>query len=150
MFPDTAITILHSLARPLNPTDPTKAAKSNTEGEPHAWQAPYSNPKLSTALESYLKQLKIEFIGNAKVDIPSSSSSSPSASQQEGVWDGTPGLQDGLKKVSLPDGKTVEGDYFFVGIGNKSNAGFVEKADSGAVVKGMVRVDQYLKVSLFI
>lgn len=48
--------------------------------------------------------------------------------------------------MTLPDGRVVEGDYFFVGIGNKSNAGIVEKADSGAVVNGLIKVDKYLKV----
>jgi NADPH-dependent 2,4-dienoyl-CoA reductase/sulfur reductase-like enzyme len=87
-----------------------------------------------------LKQLKIEFIGNSKVAIPSSEA-------KEGEWDGSFGLQNGLKKISLPDGKTVEADFVFIGMGNKSSADFVEKADSGAVAGGLVRVDEYLKVS---
>jgi hypothetical protein len=140
-FPVTQITVLHSLAKPLNPTDPSKAAKSNIEGTPHAWQVPYNNPKLSNSLETILPQLKIEFIGNAKVPIPTTGSE-----VKEGEWDGSFGLQNGLKKIALPNGEIVEGDFFFLGLGNQSNAGFVEKADSGAVVNGLVRVDDYLKV----
>jgi hypothetical protein len=140
--PDTAITILHSLSRPLNPADPSKAARANTEESSRGWQSPVSSSKLSTQLESYLKRLNIEFIGNARISIPD-----PSKSQQGSEdWDGSAGLQDGLKKVTLPDGRVIEGDYFFVGVGNKSNAGIVEKADSGAVVNGLIRVDKYLKV----
>lgn len=137
------MTVLHSLARPLNPSDPAKAAKVNTEGAPHAWQAPLSNPKLSTALETYLKQINIEFIGNAKVNIPSGGADG----QDPAAWNGSAGLQDGVKRVTLPDGKVIEGDYFFIGVGNKSNAGFVESSDKGAVVNGLVGVDEYLKVS---
>jgi hypothetical protein len=124
----------------LNPADPAKAAEVNSKGTPHGWQAPLVNPKLSTAVETALKQLKIEFIGNSKVTIPSSSVG-------EGEWDGSFGLQDGFKKVALPDGKAIEADFVFMGLGNKSNANFVEKADSGAVVDGLVRVDEYLRVS---
>ena len=124
----------------MNTADPTKAAKSNTEGTPHSWQAPLVNPKLSTAVEAALKTLKIEFIGSSKVSIPTSNVG-------EGEWDGSFGLQNGLKKVLLPDGKTVEADFVFMGLGNKSNAGFVEKTDSGAVAGGLVKVDEYLKVS---
>ena len=49
--------------------------------------------------------------------------------------------------MALPGGKTIEADFIFMGLGNKSNANFVEKADGGAVVDGLVRVDEYLKVS---
>jgi hypothetical protein len=97
------------------------------------------NPKLSTAVEAALKTLKIEFIGNSKVNIPSSGA--------EGQWDGSFGLQNGLKKIALPDGKIIEADFIFMGLGNQSNASFVEKADSAAVVDGLIRVDEYLKVS---
>jgi len=132
------------MAKPLNPTDPAKAAKSNNEGTPHAWQSPYNNPKLSNSLETMLPTLKIEFIGNTKVTIPKSGDQ-----VKDGEWDGSFGLQDGVKKITLSSGKVVEGDFVFMGLGNKSNAGFVEKADAGAVVNGLVRVDDYLKVSPF-
>jgi hypothetical protein len=142
LFPEKKITIVHSQAHPMNAANPAKAARVNTEGTPHAWQAPLVNPKLSTALEAALKTHKIEFIGNSKVSIPTSSTR-----VGEGEWDGSFGLQNCLKKISLPNGKTVEADFVFMGLGNKSNAGFVEKSDSGAVVDGLVRVDEYLKVS---
>jgi hypothetical protein len=132
------------MSKPLNPTDPAKAAKSNNEGTPHAWQSPYNNPKLSNSLETMLPTLKIEFIGNTKVTIPKSGDQ-----VKDGEWDGSFGLQNGVKKITLPSGKVVEGDFFFMGLGNKSNAGFVEKADAGAVVNGLVRVDDYLKVGPF-
>jgi hypothetical protein len=139
LFPDKSITLVHSLAHPLNAANPAKAAEVNSKGSPHGWQAPLVNPKLSTAVEAALKTLKIEFIGNSKVNIPSSGA--------EGEWDGSFGLQNGLKKIQLPDGKTIEADFVFMGLGNKSNAKFVEKADSAAVVDGLIRVDEYLKVS---
>jgi hypothetical protein len=142
LFPDKKITIVHSSAHPLAAADPAKAAKSNTEGTPHAWQSPLVNPKLSTAIEASLTQLNIEFIGNTKVAIPRSESKVGA-----GEWDGSFGLQDGVKTVKLPNGKTIEADYVFMGLGNQSNAGFVEKADSGAVINGLVKVDEYLKVS---
>jgi hypothetical protein len=139
LFPDKSITLVHSGAHPLNPANPAKAADVNSKGSPHGWQAPLVNPKLSTAVEAALKTLKIEFIGNSKVRIPSSGA--------EGEWDGSFGLQNGLKKISLPDGKIIEADFIFMGLGNQSNASFVEKADSAAVVDGLIRVDEYLKVS---
>lgn len=139
LFPDKSITLVHSGAHPLNPANPAKAADANSKGSPHGWQAPLVNPKLSTAVEAALKTLEIEFIGNSKVNIPSSGS--------EGEWDGSFGLQNGLKKISLPDGKVIEADLIFMGLGNQSNASFVEKADSAAVVDGLIRVDEYLKVA---
>ena len=106
----------------------------------------YSSPptalKLSVALESQLKQLGIELITNDQVVIPSST-----ANLDPGEWDGKPGLQDGVKKVKLKSGKTLEADYVFVGIGNKPNVELVQKADPGALVAGLVGVDEYLKVS---
>jgi hypothetical protein len=69
------------------------------------------------------------------------------SSGAEGQWDGSFGLQNGLNKISLPDGKIIEADFIFMGLGNQSNACFVEKADSAAVVDGLIRVDEYLKVS---
>jgi hypothetical protein len=124
----------------MNAASPAKAADANSKGSPHGWQAPLVNPKLSTAVEAALKALKIEFIGDSKVNIPTFAG--------EGEWDGSFGLQNGIKKVQLPGGKTIEADFVFMGLGNKSNASFVEKADRGAVADGLVRVDEYLKVSL--
>lgn len=124
----------------MNAANPAKAADANSKGSPHGWQAPLVNPKLSTAVEAALKALEIEFIGDSKVNIPTSAG--------EGEWDGSFGLQNSIKKVLLPGGKPIEADFVFMGLGNKSNASFVEKADSGAVADGLVRVDEYLKVSL--
>lgn len=43
----------------------------------------------------------------------------------------------------------VEGDYFFIGIGNKYNTDIVKRADEGAVVdNGMIWVDEYFKVGV--
>jgi len=142
LFPDKSITLVHSGAHPMKPSNPAKAANVNSKGSPQGWQAPLVNPKLSTAVEAALKTLKIEFIGNSKVNIPSSGA--------QGEWDGSFGLQNGLKKIQLPGGKTIEADFIFMGLGNKSNASFVEKADNAAVVDGLIRVDDYLKVSFMI
>lgn len=53
-----------------------------------------------------------------------------------------------MKEFTLKSGKKVEADYIFVSIGNKPASGLVEQADEGAVQGGMVKVDEYLRVSL--
>ena len=64
-----------------------------------------------------------------------------------GEWDGKPGLQHGIKKIALRSGREVKADYVFFSVGNKPNSALVESVDRGAVVSGMVRVDQYLRVN---
>lgn len=101
-----------------------------------------TNPKLSKALEKYLAQLNIKVILNAKANIPKDVKS-----VESGEWDGSFGLQDGVKKVKLSTGEVVEGDYFFIGIGNKYNTDIVKAADEGAVTdSGMIWVDQFFQV----
>ena len=111
----------------------------------------YNNPptamKLSTTLELSLKELGIDFIPNESVQIPSSHAGTAGSGVRQGEWAGVEGLQDGLKQVKLSSGKVLEADYVFVGIGNKPNVSLVEKADPGALVAGLVAVNQYLKVS---
>ena len=103
--------------------------------------------KLSTTLESSLKQLGIEFVPNESVQIPPSNAGAAGAGVEQEDWDGTEGLQDGLKKVKLSSGKVLEADFIFIGVGNKPNVSLVEKADPGALVAGLVGVNHYLKVN---
>lgn len=126
---------MHNQSRILNPSsNPNPAQKAE------AWSAPSSYPKLSTALEAELKALNIDVILNDRVDFPSGEAS-------EGAWNGTSGSLGGVKTLKLQSGKTVEADYVFVSVGNKSGAGLVEQADKGAIDGGMVKVDEFLRVS---
>jgi NADPH-dependent 2,4-dienoyl-CoA reductase/sulfur reductase-like enzyme len=99
-------------------------------------------PKLSSALEAAIPALGIELILNERVVVPS-----PGAAVAEGEWDGSFGALGGIKRVKTVGGKTVEADYVFVSIGNKPNSAIVQKADPAAVKRGLVVVDEFLRVS---
>lgn len=111
----------------------------NSSSKADHWSAPSSHPKLSTALEKELADLNIDVVLGNKVQIPAN----PASAEE---WDGTFGLQEGVKKVKLNSGKVIEADYVFVGVGNKPNGGFVGDADASAVDGGMIRVDEYFNV----
>ena len=136
-YPDASVTIVHSQTHVLNPQSP--------KVDPNAGPFDYSNPptalKLSKALEDDLKRLNIDLVAGDGVVIPSGPVSEPSA------WDGSFGLQKGIKKVTLQSGKVLEADFVFVGGGNKPNTQLVASADPGAVAAGLVAVDKYLRVS---
>ena len=141
LYANPSITLIHSQSQLLNPTSPGNATKANTEGKP-SYNAPNTNPKLSKALNKYLAQLNIKVILNAKANIPKDASS-----VSDDQWDGSFGLQDGVKKITLSTGEVVEGDYFFIGVGNKYNTEIVKAADAGAVTdNGMIWVDPFFKV----
>ncbi|WWC66586.1 uncharacterized protein I206_100489 [Kwoniella pini CBS 10737] len=133
--PDKTITVVHSSEHVLNPT----ADAPDPKGKTHSYSSPPTLPKLSITLEKVLKEMKIDVITSDKVIIPASQSTPEE-------WSGAFGLQDGLKTVKLQSGKTLEADYVFVSIGNKPNVSLVEKADKGAVISGLVDVDDYLRV----
>lgn len=98
--------------------------------------------KLSNALTTQLKELNIDLITNDRVSIPSESSSESS------VWDGSFGLQNGLKTVRLDSGKTLQADFVFISTGNKPNISLVQSKDAGAITQGLIAVDKNLKVRL--
>ena len=52
-----------------------------------------------------------------------------------------------MTKVKTESGKVFEADYVFQSIGNKPNVQIVEAADKGAIDSGLIRVDEYLRVS---
>ncbi|WVF70729.1 hypothetical protein IAT40_005522 [Kwoniella sp. CBS 6097] len=133
--PDTAITVVHSSSHVLNPT----AAAPNPEGKAHSYSSPPTLPKLSVTLEKLLSDMKIDLILDDKVAIPAVQTNPED-------WSGAFGLQDGVKHVKLNSGKVLEADYVFVSVGNKPNVSLVEKTDKGAIVSGLVGVDEYLRV----
>ena len=120
----------------LNPT----AKQPDLNSGHFNYSSPPTAAKLSKTLEGQLKTLKIELVLNDKVMIPAESSPDVSA------WDGSFGLQSGLKKVKLQSGKALEADFVFVSIGNKPNVSLVENVDKGAITQGLIAVDEYLKV----
>lgn len=120
----------------------SKASDFNVTGNPHAWNAPACNPKLSVALEKLIAECHIDLIPNDKALVPSES-----AIVSPTDWDGSFGLQKGMKTVKLGSGREIKADFVFVGIGNRSNVELVEDVDDGALVDGQVWVDEYLRVS---
>ncbi|WVW82068.1 hypothetical protein I302_104073 [Kwoniella bestiolae CBS 10118] len=135
-YPDKSITIVHSLSSVLHP----QATAPDPKGKAHSYSSPPTLPKLSVTLEKLLADSKIDLILNDKVEIPAEQTSAED-------WSGSFGLQDGVKKVKLQSGKTLEADYVFVSIGNKPNVGLVQQADKDALISGMVGVDEYLRVT---
>lgn len=137
--PSTSITIVHANKRVLNPDPAPKPAT----GPAQSYNAPSTAPKLSAALEKELADLKIDLVLGDKVAIPADPAGLASAED----WDGSFGKQAGMKRVKLQSGKTLEADYVFVSVGNRPGSGLVKETDEGAVVDGMVWVDEYLRVS---
>ncbi|WWD18058.1 hypothetical protein CI109_102505 [Kwoniella shandongensis] len=136
--PSTSVTIVHSEPHVLHVT----ATAPSTEGKVASWSSPPTHPKLSANLEKILKTMNVDLIFSDKVVIPTSENT-PSS---EDDWSGKFGLQDGLKKVKLASGKTIEADYVFISIGNKPNVQLVKDVDVGALNSGLVSVDKYLKI----
>ena len=120
----------------LNPTaNPPDLNKVTT-----TYSSPPTAPKLSVALERDIKALNITLITNEKVNIPTS------APGDATEWDGSFGLQSSVKKVSLASGKKLVADFVFISVGNQPNINIVEKADKGAIISGLIAVDEYLRV----
>jgi hypothetical protein len=119
----------------------SKASSSNSSGNPHAWNAPACSPKLSTALEKLISECLIDLIPNDKALVPSEH-----AILGPDEWDGSFGLQKGMKIVKLGSGREVRADFVFIGIGNRSNVELVEEADDSALADGQIWVDDYLRV----
>lgn len=131
------ITVVHNLSSVLNPTaNPPDINKITS-----SYSSPPTAPKLSVAIEKDMKALKIDLIPNERVLIPAPQGG-------PGDWDGSFGLQTGVKKVTLASGKKVDADFVFVAVGNKPNVELVEKADKEAVVSGLIGVNEYLRVSV--
>jgi hypothetical protein len=123
--------------------NPFSAASSfNATGNPHAWNAPACSPKLSLALEKLIHECLIDLVCDDKALVPSEG-----AQLGPDEWDGSFGLQKGMKTVKLGSGKEVKADFIFVGIGNRSNVELVEQGDDSALVDGQIWVDDYLRVS---
>ncbi|ORY20957.1 hypothetical protein BCR39DRAFT_502344 [Naematelia encephala] len=138
-FPNKEITIVHPLEHVLNP--PTTSQHTRTVGL--TYSPPHTPVKFSKNLEGQLKSLNIKVILNEKVEIPTGGDTIP------GEWDGKFGLQDGIKKVQLSSGRTIEADFVFLSVGNKAESSLVANIDEKALVNGMgemIAVDQYLKV----
>jgi hypothetical protein len=119
----------------------SKASHFNTSGNPHAWNAPACSPKLSTALEKLISECLIDLVPNDKALVPS-------VYDRLGPddWDGSFGLQKGMKTVKLGSGREIKADSVFIGIGNRSNVELVEQADDAALADGQIWVDDYLRV----
>jgi NADPH-dependent 2,4-dienoyl-CoA reductase/sulfur reductase-like enzyme len=135
-FPETSITIVHANSSVLHPT----AKQPDLNSGHFNYSSPPTSVKLSKTLEGLLRDLKIELVFNDKVVIP------VEPSDDAGAWDGSFGLQSGLKKVKLQSGQELEADFVFVSIGNKPNVSLVENVDKGAITQGLIAVDEYLKV----
>lgn len=131
-----SITIIHNNSKVLDP----QAVRPDLNKVKSSWSSPPTNPKLSVSLEKELKLLKIDVVHNDRVKIPAN----PSGPSD---WDGSFGLQSSLKSVTLESGKKIEADYIFISVGNKPNVSLVEEADSGAIISGLVGVNEYLQVS---
>ena len=135
-YPTKSITIVNSQSSVLNPTaNPPDLNKVRS-----TYSSPPTLPKLSAAIEKDLKALNITLVTNEKVNIPTS----PSGDAIE--WDGSFGLQSSVKKVSLASGKKLEADFVFVSTGNQPNVSIVEQADKGAIISGLIGVDENLRV----
>jgi hypothetical protein len=119
----------------------SKASSFNTSGNPHAWNAPACSPKLSIALERLISECHIDLVPNDKALVPSEH-----AILGPNEWDGSFGLQKGMKSVKLGSGKEVKADFVFIGIGNRSNVELVDEADDCALADGQIWVDDYLRV----
>ncbi|KAK8865785.1 hypothetical protein IAR55_000932 [Kwoniella newhampshirensis] len=134
--PSKSITIVHSNTHVLNPS----ASAPESNGKTLSYSDPPTLPKLSTTLEKILQEMKIDVVLDDKVSIPASVGDDPSD------WSGRFGLQDGVKKIKLASGKTLEGDYVFISVGNKPNVILVQKVDEKALDSGLISVDEYLRV----
>lgn len=132
-MPDASITIVQSGNHLLNPDG---SSSSSTSG---SYTPPTNTLKLSLALEKELESLNVQLVLGDKTAKPDQHSG-----EQE--WDGSFGKQSGVKNVHLESGKVLHADFVFVSIGNKPQAGLVEKADGAAIKDGFVSVDEYLKV----
>jgi hypothetical protein len=121
----------------------SKASHFNTSGNPHAWNAPACSPKLSTALEKLISECLIDLVPNDKALVPSEYDR-----LGPDEWDGSFGLQKGMKTVKLGSGREIKADFVFIGIGNRSNVELVEQADDAALADGEIWVDDYLRVGL--
>lgn len=131
--PDASITIVHSGKHLLNPDGPIGSSTSDS-------YTPPTNPlKLSLALEKDLESMNIQLVLGDKTAKPDQH-----AGEQD--WDGSFGKQSGIKNVHLESGKVLQADFVFISIGNKPQAGLVEKADGSAMKDGFIAVDEYLKV----
>jgi pyruvate/2-oxoglutarate dehydrogenase complex dihydrolipoamide dehydrogenase (E3) component len=135
--PSKSITIVHSLAHVLHAT---KKTPDYSKTGPSSYSSPPTVMKLSVELEKNLKALKIDLVLDDKVVIPNGEVAA-------GEWNGHFGALGGVKTVKTRGGKSLEADYVFISVGNKPEAGLVEKADKGAINAGMVGVDDYLRVS---
>jgi NADPH-dependent 2,4-dienoyl-CoA reductase/sulfur reductase-like enzyme len=100
---------------------------------------------LSTALEKLIAECLIDLVPNDKALVPSEH-----AHVGPDEWDGSFGLQKGMKTVKLASGKEVKADFVFIGIGNRSNVELVEEADDSALADGQIWVDDYLRVCVVI
>ncbi|KAK4687483.1 apoptosis-inducing factor 2, partial [Tremellales sp. Uapishka_1] len=133
--PKVKITIVHPETHVMHPAASVDPVKNGVT----SYSSPPTLPKLSTALEKALKDIDITTVLGDKVVIAK-------GDVAEGDWNGSFGIQTGIKTVKLESGKTLEADYVFMSVGNKPNTGLVAKADSAALDNDLVTVDEYLRV----
>ncbi|EIW72648.1 hypothetical protein M231_06548 [Tremella mesenterica] len=142
--PNTGITVIHDgpriLERFVSSAPDLNNMFDNTtlsQAADQHYVAPAANPKLSAALTKLLNDHHVEIITNERAV--------PSTDLPNG-WDGVAGPQDGIKSIRLRSGRTVVADYVFISVGNRFNVRLVEAVDKGALISGMIRVDEFLRV----
>ncbi|KAK8865762.1 hypothetical protein IAR55_000909 [Kwoniella newhampshirensis] len=142
--PSAKISIIHSHAGLLSPSDRIANSKRAENHPAPSYSSPAVAPKFSRSMEALCKKLDIELILQDKVLFPAPEGSSASSDD----WDGSNGLQKGIKNVHLQSGKSLSADYVIIGVGSKPNSQMVEKTDLGALdgKSKLVAVDEYLKV----
>ncbi|WVQ97176.1 hypothetical protein IAU59_004286 [Kwoniella sp. CBS 9459] len=167
--PDKRVTIVHKDIGLMSPTPGiTKSIDSSARPTAHSpikgWSTPPTDIRLSTEMERICVKLGIEVILSDRVKIPSSTTSSDVDDKNDGRgkaaakdvsdnkgftshWDGTWGLQEGLNRLTLESGETLEADYIYPGCGMRPNSGLVGAVDEGALDGALIAVDDYLKVT---
>ncbi|KAL1406198.1 hypothetical protein Q8F55_007887 [Vanrija albida] len=133
LYPNKHVTIVHSDNGLLQPSGIASTAKE-------VYSPPPTDRKLSVALEKSLKQRAVNVVLNDRVVFPK-------GPVQGSEWDGTSGLQHGVRRLALQSGKSVEADYVFVSIGNTPNSGLVKAVDPTALTNNnYIKVDAFFRV----
>ncbi|WVF70817.1 hypothetical protein IAT40_005611 [Kwoniella sp. CBS 6097] len=171
-YPDKHVTIVHKDIGLMSPT-PCAGAKttihpsalSTEHGQIKSWSSPPTDLRLSREMERICDRLGIDVVLSDRVKIPPSSASpvngnsngngdvfldidgdEDEANARGSEWDGTWGLQDGLKRISLESRDTLKADYIYPGCGMRPNSELVGALDKGALNGLLVAVDDHLKV----
>nr|XP_019049087.1 hypothetical protein I302_02868 [Kwoniella bestiolae CBS 10118]OCF28017.1 hypothetical protein I302_02868 [Kwoniella bestiolae CBS 10118] len=164
------------LLAPTPPNDVSIKIQKGGSAEVKSYFSPPTDPRLSVELGKICDKLGIAVILNDRVIIPIPTNSSfddeskdnevhPDGhfstntdgrvsegdkvdSESKSIeWDGTFGLQPSLVTLRLESGKTLQADYVYPGCGVRPNSKLVGEVDEGALDDGLIRVDEYLKVT---